>query len=253
MEREDGDENECCDESPGLWSTVLSSTRRDRASWNLVGVKFAVGARLDNWAVLVIKDGCSGGEFAGTSDPDLHEAVSSFRHVCNVSGIHVTTNPTYATAQLPCKETSDPTRLAAIQTIKDTLLNVNPNPAPIVVMLANRDKAIYDGVKYLCDIHLDVATVCMQSYKIRKHNPQYLANVSLKVNVKPGGVNHKLDANGGEWLLGAPTMVVGIDVTHHSRGGAIGCRKNRTLLHPCMLSDVRLHYVSIHRGRRSKC
>ena len=89
----------------------------DRASWNLVGVKFAVGARLDNWAVLVIKDGC---EFAGTSDPDLHEAVPSFRHVCNVSGIHVTTNPTYATAQLPCKETSDPTRLAAIQTIKDS-------------------------------------------------------------------------------------------------------------------------------------
>ena len=93
----------------------------------------------------------------------------------------------------------------------------------------------------------------MQSYKIRKHNPQYLANVALKVNVKPGGVNHKLDANGGEWLHGAPTTVVGIDVTDHSRGGAIGCRKNRTLFHPCMLSDVRLYHVSIHRGRRSKC
>jgi hypothetical protein len=37
-----------------------------------------------------------------------------------------------------------------------------------------------------------------------------------------GGVNHKLDPNSGKWLAGAPTMVVGMDVTHPSPGSAKG-------------------------------
>ena len=219
---------------PGLaYASNATALISDRASWNLVGVKFAVGARLDNWTVLVIKDGASvsRGEFAGTSDPDLREVVSSFRHMCNASGMCVTADPTYTIAQLSCKEpSSDPTRREAIQTIKEKLLNVRPKPTLIFVMLANEDKAIYDGIKYLCDIRLDVATVCVQSSKIRKRHPHYLANVALKVNMKLGGVNHRLDADGGKWLHGAPTMVVGMDVTHPGPGSAVGCRKNRILL-----------------------
>ncbi|KAF8551113.1 hypothetical protein OG21DRAFT_1499333 [Imleria badia] len=156
---------------PGI--TYASSTAvsiSDRASWNLVGVKFAAGARLDNWTVLVIKDGISGAEFASASDGDLYEVMSAFRHMCNTSGMSVTADPTYATAQLPCKaaDPSDCMRRAATQTIKDTLLNIKPKPAFILVMLANEDKATYEGIKYLCDVHLDVATVCVQSSKIRR-------------------------------------------------------------------------------------
>ena len=40
---------------------------------------------------------------------------------------------------------------------------------------------------------------------------QYFANVSLKVNIKFGGINHKLDANDMKWLTKSNTMLVGIE------------------------------------------
>jgi eukaryotic translation initiation factor 2C len=211
---------------PGIRYHSGPASIDDKASWNLRGVKFALGARLEKWTVLVIKDGFPRDEFAGSSDPDLLQVVSGFRNMCNVSGMQVTSDPTYATAQLPRKNPSDPMRRAAIETIRNTLLNVKPKPTLIFVMLASGDKAIYEGLKHLCDVFLDVATVCVQSSKIRKSSPQYFANVALKVNMKMGGINHKLDPNSGRWLSGAPTMIVGMDVTHPSPGSAAGTRKN---------------------------
>jgi len=206
---------------PGIMYSSSTASIDNKASWNLRGVKFARGARLDKWTVLVIKDS-SRDEFAGSSDPQLFEIVAGFRNMCNVSGMQVTADPTYATALLPRKDPSDPMRRAAIDTIRKTLLAVKPKPTLIFVMLATGDKAIYEGLKHLCDVFLDVATVCVQSSKIRKKSPQYYANVALKVNMKMGGINHKLDANSGKWLNALPTMIVGMDVTHPSPGSALG-------------------------------
>lgn len=236
---------------PGItYASSAAASISARASWNLVGIKFAIGAHLDNWAVLVIKDNAPS-EFAGPLDQDLRDIVSGFRHICNASGMQITADPRYATAQLPGRDPSDPLRLAAVQIIQDTLLNVKPKPALILVMLASGDGAIYEGVKHLCDVRLDVATVCVQSSKIRRRNPHYLANVALKVNMKLGGVNHKLDADSQGWLNDAPTMIVGMDVTHPSPGSPVGSRKNR-LFPLCILFDAHLHPTSIHRGRRGK-
>lgn len=210
----------------------------DRAHWNLVGVQFAVGARLDNWAVLVIQDG-SQLEFAGALDADLREVVYTFRQTCNASGMRVTVEPTYAIAQLPPRASDGPMRQGAIRTIQDTLLNVKPKPALILVMLSNEDKAIYEGVKHLCDIRMDVATVCVQSAKIRRRDLHYLANVACKVNMKLGGVNHKLGGRGGEWLKSALTMVVGMDVSHPGPSSAVGTRKDGVLF-LYVFSDVHL-------------
>lgn len=210
---------------PGIGYLSGPASIDDKASWNLRGVKFASGARLDKWTVLVIKDSTRD-EFAGSSDPNLRQVVSGFRDMCNVSGMHVTSDPTYATAQLPPKNPADPIRRAAIEAIRNTLLTVKPKPTLLFVMLASTDKAIYEGLKHLCDVFLDVATVCVQSSKIRKSSPQYFANVALKVNMKMGGINHKLDQRSGRWLNSVPTMIVGMDVTHPSPGSAVGTRKN---------------------------
>lgn len=219
------------------YASSATASIGDLASWNLVGVQFAVGARLDNWTALVIKDSVPGAELSGALDGDLREVVFALRQMCNASGMHVTADPTYTIAQLPSKyaEPVDPTRRAAIQTIKDTLLKVIPKPALVLIILANEDKAIYEGIKHLCDVRLDVATVCVQSSKIRRRNPHYLANVALKVNTKLGGVNHRLDGDGGEWLRRVPTMVVGMDVSHPSPGSALGYRKDGILSPPVHL------------------
>ncbi|KIJ60908.1 hypothetical protein HYDPIDRAFT_31786 [Hydnomerulius pinastri MD-312] len=194
----------------------------DRASWNLQGVKFAEGALLPNWAVLVIKDG-KPKEFTGAEDPKMRSVVEAFRGMCIKSGMRVPKSPVYDAVQLPPKDRTDPFRDAAIKKIEQqlrSLMSRKPPPALVLVILADEDKHIYTGIKSLCDLKLDIATICMQSEKVNKEGnlAQYYANVALKVNMKMGGINHKLDPRSGAWLQSASTMVVGMDVTHPSRG-----------------------------------
>ncbi|KAH7882934.1 ribonuclease H-like domain-containing protein [Phlebopus sp. FC_14] len=208
---------------PGVRYSAHPASIDDRASWNLRGVKFAVGARLDRWGVLVIKDGNSRDEFGGAQDPELFRIVGSFREMCITSGMQIPNSPMYAEARLPQPERGDPLRKSAIKAIQTALrTGMNQKPKLVLVVLSNGDKAVYEGLKHLCDVFLDIATVCVQSSKIKKNSPQYYANVALKVNTKLGGINHRLDAPSGKWLAAAPTMVVGMDVTHPSPGSARG-------------------------------
>jgi len=80
-------------------------------------------------------------------------------------------------------------------------------------------------------VFLKVPTICVHAAKIRKEKGQlqYFANVALKMNMKMGGVNHRLeDAPGApptvKWLKDPrnPTMLVGMDVTHPSPGSIKG-------------------------------
>lgn len=196
-----------------------------KASWNLRDVKFAEGAILDRMAVLVIKDGKSG-EFAGMNDPELHTVINGFRNMCAKSGMRLGGEPIYLDAPLSPKSHTDPMRKKVIDDIRNHVQKkLKSRPTIIMVMLADGDKAVYEGLKHLCDVHLGVHTVCVQSSKIRKGQPQYYANVALKFNMKLGGVNHDLnDGFSSKWLAAKPTMIVGMDVTHPGFGSAKGTR-----------------------------
>ena len=197
----------------------------DRASWNLRDVKFTVGGRLEKWAVLLIQDGNPRDEFAGETDPELRHVIQGFMAMCRKSGMNVGRDePTYAAVQLPRKEPSDPIRKKAIGTIRTRLMGINPKPSMVLVILSSGDKHIYSGLKHLCDVYLDVTTVCVHAAKIRKEKgqPQYFANVALKVNMKMGGVNHSLSQQNMSWLMQSPTMLVGMDVTHPGFGTVKG-------------------------------
>lgn len=212
---------------PGLkYANNVSPAVDERASWNLRNIRFATGARLEKWAVLLIGDR-GRDEFQGPQDPALRTVINGFMAMCKNSGILVSNEqPPVVAANIPPQDKSDPLRRSAISTIRDSLMQLRPKPSLVLVMLSNGDKNIYEGLKHLCDVYLDVATVCVHVAKIRKEKgqPQYFANVALKVNMKNGGVNHKLDENTGKWLSSEPTMVVGMDVTHPGPGSARGTR-----------------------------
>ncbi len=57
----------------------------DKASWNLRGVRFAVGARLERWAVLLIKDGILRDGFDGPAEPALNQMWRGFADMCEES------------------------------------------------------------------------------------------------------------------------------------------------------------------------
>ena len=210
--------------SPGI--KYRSGTPRvdERASWNLRDVKFAVGGRLEKWAVLLILDN-NPGEFRDTHDHDLRSVVSGFASMCRTSGMNVeAADPLFISARLPPKNASDPTRSDAIKAIHTAIKTLKSKPNLILVILSNGDKHVYSGLKHLCDCQLGVATVCVHGSKIRKERgqPQYFANVALKVNMKMGGVNHALDPKNMLWLQQMPTMLVGMDVTHPGPGSVKG-------------------------------
>lgn len=196
----------------------------ERASWNLRDVKFAVGGKLEQWAVLLIKDGNERDEFSGPNDPELQAVVAGFANMCRTSGMTVDrAPPSIAVAALPRKNPSDPVRREAVAAIRTALMGVK-RPLVVLVILSNGDRHVYSGLKHLCDSYLDVATVCVHAAKIKKERGQlqYFANVALKMNMKMGGVNHALDQNNMRWLSQSPTMLVGMDVTHPGPGTVKG-------------------------------
>ncbi|KAG6330100.1 hypothetical protein ID866_8990 [Astraeus odoratus] len=207
---------------PGIKYRQGSPFINEKASWNLKDVKFASSSTLKTMAVLIILDGKSDDQFSGRNDQTLHRVVTGFRETCGDSGMTVTGAPIYLQAILPPKDKSDPLREAAIRTIHDTLRPYIGKFSIVMVVLADRDKAVYDGIKHLCDVELGIGTICVQSSKIKKQNIQYYANVALKLNAKLGGINHKLDDGASKWLNDLPTMVVGMDVTHPGPGSVKG-------------------------------
>ncbi|KAI1380391.1 Piwi-domain-containing protein [Hypoxylon crocopeplum] len=94
------------------------------------------------------------------------------------------------------------------------------NPQFVFVVLPGKktDTTIYNAVKYLGDVEFGYHTVCVLRANIIKCQPQYFANVALKVNLKMGGVNHKL-SNDVNIVRDGKTMIVGYDVTHPTNLG----------------------------------
>jgi len=70
--------------------------------------------------------------------------------------------------RLPRKDPSDPTRSRAIGEINKAIRGLPRKPNFVLVVLSNGDKHVYSGLKHLCDVNLDVPTVCVHSAKIRK-------------------------------------------------------------------------------------
>lgn len=209
--------------APKVHYSNRASPEVSNASWNLRGVRFAVGARLDNWGVLFLQD-------AGRDDMSAATGgtiVAGFADMCGKSGMAVNRQPPkMVTVQLPPKnqDQSPLTRPRAIEAIKRGLMTITPKPRIVLVVLSNQDKAIYNGIKHLCDVQLDVLTVCVQASKFKDGKPQYNANVALKFNAKLGGINHVVDPTDRvmAWVRAQPTMMVGSDVTHPSPGSARG-------------------------------
>lgn len=94
----------------------------------------------------------------------------------------------------------------------------------LVVVCAERLPAdTYNALKFLGDIRYGIHTSCILASKFRKRrrgaslpplDDMYFANVALKINLKLGGINHKLARPPALSTDTPALMVVGYDVTH---------------------------------------
>jgi len=80
-------------------------------------------------------------------------------------------------------------------------------------LLQKKDDFINLGIKQLCTVKFGIRSQCLLLEKAlnKSKQDQYFA---LKVNIKLGGINHKLAGDALGWLTQEPTILVDTDVTH---------------------------------------
>ncbi|ROW04574.1 hypothetical protein VMCG_05103 [Cytospora schulzeri] len=160
------------------------------------------------WTILNFEDNRRG------SSALIQRAKKFIHHLIDTMGINLKRDPSMS------KEGEGYQRLP-VRNIAKTFGNRFKNfaslkPSPIIfVILPGDNAARYNVIKQVADVHLGFHTVCVQEEKFmrEKGELQYFANVGLKVNLKIGGTNHKLDKQIGK-LNFAETMIVGYDVIH---------------------------------------
>lgn len=93
----------------------------------------------------------------------------------------------------------------------------------LLVILDKEDAYVYSRIKFFADTKYGIHTVHTIASKFMKNDnpipqPQFIANLALKFNLKLGGVNHALPTDRLGFLRKGTTMVVGMDVVHPSPG-----------------------------------
>ncbi|XWS08907.1 hypothetical protein CRYUN_Cryun40dG0040800 [Craigia yunnanensis] len=91
----------------------------------------------------------------------------------------------------------------------------------LLAILPDNNGSLYGDLKRICETDLGLISQCCLTKHVFKISKQYLANVSLKINVKMGGRNTVLlDALSFRIPLVSdiPTIIFGADVTHPENG-----------------------------------
>jgi eukaryotic translation initiation factor 2C len=107
--------------------------------------------------------------------------------------------------------------------IRNLQLDKTGPPNFIFVVLPMDNAQIYSQLKTIADTELGVHTVCVTMKVIDKAPDrlfQVFGNLSMKVNLKLGGINQVLKQRLG-MIDEGKTMVVGLDVTHPSPGSKL--------------------------------
>ncbi|KAK3682526.1 ribonuclease H-like domain-containing protein [Podospora appendiculata] len=184
------------------------TVRPDNGGWLMKNVKVAKAGRpINSWTFLYMYS-------QNNATAAVKEAAGKFaKFMANSMGINIPREakpPNGVTTQLP-----SPNSEAEVEAAFKKLANLQPRPELVLVVLPEKNTVLYNTVKKLADINHGIHTVCVVQEKILQEKGQlgYFANVSLKVNLKFGGVNHKVNDDVGLFKSGK-TMVVGYDVTH---------------------------------------
>lgn len=175
----------------------------NNGSWNLASVKFYKPKPATTWAAVQVNTG---------HEQEEADWVPAFRQEIEKTGV-----------KMPAKQRAD----AIVSRVNQLpgIFEKHANSSVIIFCFYKReDKSgdFYQQIKYLGDCVYGVQTICIIHSKFIKFNKfegevkpdsQYAANIALKLNLKLGGVNHKLSQD-LELIKDGKTMIVGYDVTH---------------------------------------
>ncbi|SCV71313.1 BQ2448_2901 [Microbotryum intermedium] len=176
--------------------------------WDLRGQQFnRPCAPIERWTVFVFD------QERFFRRHEVEKSVSDFARGLQNVGIHVRDSrpainyaPAMSLANIPAYFR---------ETVKG--LGLGGAPQLLVIYLARKPCDEYAAIKRFGDLDVGVATQCLSVPKAKRGNPQYYANLALKVNCKLSGVNSIVDL-GPACPRDIPTMIIGADVTHPGPG-----------------------------------
>ncbi|KNZ81482.1 Protein argonaute-2 [Termitomyces sp. J132] len=198
----------------GIGSKQLTIVPKD-GSWNMVDKRFFKPSEVLEWCVVVYEQQRRFGEKEARDMVD--GLTASFRDV----GIKFPANYIPIVRWENGQGRIEDQLRAAGNAVRERPGNIKKAPPSlIVVILPEGGNDIYTSVKHFGDVTVGVATQCLKSLKCFRAKPQYYANVSLKINVKLGGINTVPDPSSVSVLTDPsnPTIVMGADVIHPAPG-----------------------------------
>ncbi|CAL3969368.1 unnamed protein product [Diplocarpon coronariae] len=188
-------------------------------SWNMADVKFQTHGNIGAWTYITIRSSRRGLQY---DDRHIHQTVMNFQRFMSRAGINAA--GFIASPAPPMLHLTDGQEVENERAIADLFrllyTTKQPNPQFLLCILPYNDVAIYNSIKTVADTKAGVHTVCVVASKFMKEQrqDQYFGNVSLKFNLKAGGINHALDPSKLGIISSGQTMVIGLDVTHPSPG-----------------------------------
>lgn len=186
---------------------AVSPPVNEKGRWNLRDHQVFQAKPLVDWGILWIRDV----KGAQRDEQKLNQNCSFFINTLKKTlGKQIPDNPTRLGRLGGHKEDDDVLRQQFERCRRQ-------NISFLVIVLPDNDPNTYKQIKKLGDIEYGIHTVCVlgEEKKFYSGSTQYFANVALKINLKLGGVNHRLQ---NQDSLYKTTMVIGIDVTHPSPG-----------------------------------
>ncbi|KAG2527411.1 hypothetical protein JM18_003139 [Phytophthora kernoviae] len=182
------------------------SERPAGGQWSLNGKKIVEGVPLRNWGVIIV------------SNSSEREVSNFIQKLCDLG----------SQRGLPFEDRNpvvihqDQHRGAQVEELMRMCFqelerrNKGP-PQLLMVILPDKRSSSYGDVKRMSDTVLGLPSQCIASANLPRANPQFCANVCLKINMKLNGKNAVL-RDSLPLISTSPTIIIGADVEHPRSG-----------------------------------
>ncbi|KAL1548639.1 Protein argonaute 10 [Salvia divinorum] len=178
--------------------------------WNMMNKKMINGMAVSRWACINFS--------RSVQDIVARGFCNELAQMCQASGMEFSPEPVipfYNARSDQVEKALKHVYHACMNKLKGKELEL------LLAILPDNNGSLYGDLKRICETDLGLISQCCLTKHVFKMNKQYLANVSLKINVKMGGRNTVLlDAISCRIPLVSdiPTIIFGADVTHPENG-----------------------------------
>ncbi|GLJ44154.1 hypothetical protein SUGI_0921230 [Cryptomeria japonica] len=178
--------------------------------WNMMNKKMVNGGTVNHWACINFSRSVQESVARGF----CHELAQ----MCQISGMVFNLEPV-----IPIYSARPEQVDRALKNVYKEAMNRlrGKELELLIVILPDNNGSLYGDLKRICETDLGIISQCCLTKHVFKISRQYLANVSLKINVKVGGRNTVL-LDALSWRIplvsDIPTIIFGADVTHPENG-----------------------------------